>query len=78
MERSTIARWEGGETAPQPWFRPRIAQALQLSLEQLDELLAEGGVTDPGMYDRLDFTLPDPTSVDSRYHRPVAAPSAAA
>jgi transcriptional regulator with XRE-family HTH domain len=38
VERSTIARWESGETAPQPWFRPKVARALQLSLEQLDEL----------------------------------------
>jgi transcriptional regulator with XRE-family HTH domain len=64
VERSTIARWESGETAPQPWFRPKIAQALKLSLEQLDGLLAEGGVTDAGRSERLDFTLMHPTSVD--------------
>lgn len=40
VERSTVTRWEAGETAPQPWFRPRIAGALRISLDGLDELLA--------------------------------------
>ena len=64
VERSTIARWESGETAPQPWFRPKVARALQLSLEQLDELLAEGSLTNACVAERLDFALKHPTSVD--------------
>lgn len=28
VEPSTVGRWERGETAPQPWFRPKLAQAL--------------------------------------------------
>jgi transcriptional regulator with XRE-family HTH domain len=64
VERSTIARWESGETAPQPWFRPKLARALHLSLEQLDELLAEGSVTSACVAERLDFALQHPTSVD--------------
>lgn len=39
VERSTVIRWEGTNTAPQPWIRPKLARALQVSLEQLDELL---------------------------------------
>lgn len=42
IERSTVARWESGETEPQPWIRPRLARALQLSLSELDHLLAGG------------------------------------
>lgn len=26
VERSTVVRWERGETEPQPWLRPRIAR----------------------------------------------------
>lgn len=41
VERSTVVRWERGATAPQPWHRPRLARALKLSLDELDELLGE-------------------------------------
>jgi transcriptional regulator with XRE-family HTH domain/tetratricopeptide (TPR) repeat protein len=41
VDRSTVARWEAGEAEPQPWLRPRIARALQISVEQLDDLLAK-------------------------------------
>jgi tetratricopeptide (TPR) repeat protein len=41
VDRSTIARWEGGETEPQPWIRPRLAKVLQVSFEQLGDLLIE-------------------------------------
>jgi DNA-binding XRE family transcriptional regulator len=43
VDRSTVVRWEGGETDPLPWIRPKLAQALHLSVYQLGELLAEGG-----------------------------------
>jgi transcriptional regulator with XRE-family HTH domain len=41
VERSTVVRWESGENEPQPWLRPKIAQALQVSPDQLDDLLTE-------------------------------------
>ncbi|MGH3712207.1 MAG: helix-turn-helix transcriptional regulator [Micromonosporaceae bacterium] len=41
VERSTVARWESGETEPQPWLRPRLARVLQISVDQLGELLME-------------------------------------
>jgi transcriptional regulator with XRE-family HTH domain len=41
VDRSTIVRWERGETTPQPWKRQPLANALKVSLEELDELLAE-------------------------------------
>lgn len=39
VERSTVVRWEGAETDPQPWHRFKIADALQVTLGQLEEML---------------------------------------
>jgi DNA-binding XRE family transcriptional regulator len=39
VQRSTVARWESGDTTPPLWARPRIANALGVTLDQLDELL---------------------------------------
>lgn len=64
VERSTVVRWESGESEPQPWLRPKIARTLQVSLELLDELLAEGGVRESDIVERVDFALRHPTSVD--------------
>ncbi len=40
VERSTVVRWEAGETAPLPWCRPQLAEALAVSLDTLAVLLA--------------------------------------
>lgn len=64
VERSTVVRWEAGESEPQPWLRPKIARTLQVSLEQLDELLAEGGLSRSDVAERVDFALKHPGSVD--------------
>jgi transcriptional regulator with XRE-family HTH domain len=39
VERSTVVRWELGETEPLPWIRPKLARALGVSVDQLDGLL---------------------------------------
>ena len=39
VQRSTVTRWEAGDTTPSLWARPRIANALGVTLDQLDELL---------------------------------------
>ncbi len=39
VDRTTVARWESGEYAPQPWLRPRIAEAFGVSLAVCRELL---------------------------------------
>jgi transcriptional regulator with XRE-family HTH domain len=39
VDRSTIVRWERGDTEPQPWARPKLAEALQVSVDQLVDLL---------------------------------------
>jgi transcriptional regulator with XRE-family HTH domain len=40
-ERTTVIRWERAETEPQPWVRPKLTQALQVTPEELNELLAD-------------------------------------
>lgn len=42
VERSTVVRWEAGGTTPQPWCRPKLAEALAVSLDELHDMLAEG------------------------------------
>ncbi|WP_158289848.1 helix-turn-helix transcriptional regulator [Micromonospora sp. S4605] len=44
VERSTVVRWENAETDPQPWHRARIASALGITLEQLDDMLVDVSV----------------------------------
>lgn len=46
VDRTTVARWESGEYSPQPWLRPRIAEAFGVSVEVCRELI-DGGET-PG------------------------------
>jgi DNA-binding XRE family transcriptional regulator len=46
VDRTTVARWESGEYTPQPWVRPKIAQALGLSLGGLRELVDGAGVAE--------------------------------
>jgi tetratricopeptide (TPR) repeat protein/transcriptional regulator with XRE-family HTH domain len=42
VERTTVVRWERGETQPLPWLRPQLAQALGVSADRIEELLADG------------------------------------
>jgi len=42
VERTTVVRWERGETQPLPWQRPRLARVLGVSADQLTALLADG------------------------------------
>ena len=46
VERSTVMRWERGETCPQPWARPKLARALGISDQALSELLVESADPD--------------------------------
>ncbi|WBB70768.1 helix-turn-helix transcriptional regulator [Micromonospora sp. WMMD812] len=47
VERSTVVRWERAENDPQPWHRIRIADALQMPLDQLQEILDDVSVATP-------------------------------
>lgn len=52
VERSTVVRWEAGDTQPQPWLRPALAQALGLDADQLVVLLESPAETgSPGRLD---------------------------
>ncbi|MBT2401711.1 helix-turn-helix transcriptional regulator [Streptomyces sp. ISL-100] len=42
VDRTTIGRWESGRGEPQVWMRPKLAQTLQVSLDELSDLLAAG------------------------------------
>jgi DNA-binding XRE family transcriptional regulator len=42
VERTTVVRWEAGETTPQPWCRPKLTKALSVSVEELDTMLTNG------------------------------------
>ena len=51
VDSKTVRRWESGETedGPQPRLRPKLAHYLQVSVEQLEELLEENpDVSDRG------------------------------
>lgn len=60
VELSTVGRWERGETSPQPWSRPKLADALKVSLEELNRLLAEGQPTEVHASDGADEPIDDP------------------
>ncbi len=44
VERTTVARWERGENNPQPWLRPRLAKALGVAPDKVEDLLAADGI----------------------------------
>ena len=64
IDRSTIVRWESGETLPQPWLRPKIARALQVSVAQLSELLGDEHAQDEDATARFGHVMAHPASVD--------------
>jgi transcriptional regulator with XRE-family HTH domain len=66
VERSTVARWESGETSPQPWLRPKITRALHVSASQLGDLLGDecAGDGETETDARLGYVLAHPGSVD--------------
>ncbi|MFE7119490.1 helix-turn-helix transcriptional regulator [Streptomyces sp. NPDC057654] len=41
VDRTTVGRWERGETEPQPPLRPELAELLQLDLAELNALLPQ-------------------------------------
>lgn len=51
VERSTVVRWERGDTEPSPWARPKLAKALQVPPDLLEELLVTGDRVNPGAAD---------------------------
>jgi DNA-binding XRE family transcriptional regulator len=62
VERTTVVRWEAGETCPQPWYRPKLAKALAVSVEELGTMLVNGELVE----DSADLAdgLPDDAEYD--------------
>ena len=77
VDRSTVARWESGETLPQPWLRPKIARVLQVSAEQLDDMLSDPRTVEDETTARFGYVTANPANIDlvtvgvpSRSNRP--------
>ncbi|WP_017624729.1 helix-turn-helix domain-containing protein [Nocardiopsis chromatogenes] len=65
VERSTVVRWEAGDTTPQPWQRPRLARTLGIEPEELESLLQADNDLKDAKSDRLAFALRHPSRTDS-------------
>ena len=65
VERSTVVRWEAGEAEPKPWSRPKLAQALAVSVDELHRLLTvpEDDEEQPGQHVERKVVLVDPIRV---------------
>ncbi|MER6695621.1 helix-turn-helix transcriptional regulator [Streptomyces fimicarius] len=64
VERSTVARWESGKTSPQPWIRPRLSELLQVSAEELSELLVVSSADKQHLTERTQYAMRYPSRVD--------------
>ena len=59
VDRSTVVRWEAADTAPQPWLRPILADALGITVDELGALLDE---VDEGIHPGDGLLTDRPTS----------------
>jgi transcriptional regulator with XRE-family HTH domain len=64
VERSTVVRWETAESEPQPWMRPKLAAALQVTSDELQALLDDVTVIQAQPSERMSYVLEHPSSVD--------------
>ncbi|MGW1715599.1 helix-turn-helix transcriptional regulator [Streptomyces sp. NPDC002156] len=64
IERSTVVRWETAESEPQPWVRPKLAAALNVTLDELESLLDDVTVIQTKPSERMSYVLEHPSSVD--------------
>jgi transcriptional regulator with XRE-family HTH domain len=65
VDRSTVGRWEAGETEPQPWLRGKLARHLNITPDHLDGLLTTEPAPDDGdAFDRLARAIEQPRRVD--------------
>src|SRR5688572_755434 len=60
VNRSTVFRWESGDTDPRPWQRPELARALRITVNELDQILSGNVLTS-----RLDVQSIDPAPASS-------------
>ncbi|TDU06621.1 DNA-binding XRE family transcriptional regulator [Streptomyces sp. 846.5] len=64
VERSTVVRWEGAETEPQPWLRPKLAAMLKVTSVELQVLLDDVTVVQAQPSQRMSYVLEHPSRVD--------------
>jgi transcriptional regulator with XRE-family HTH domain len=64
VDRSTVGRWEAGETEPKPWLRRKLARHLDITPTHLDGLLTPDAEPGGDAFDRLSAVLERPRSVD--------------
>ncbi|MGW0434020.1 helix-turn-helix domain-containing protein [Micromonospora sp. NPDC003197] len=64
VDRTTVVRWERAESEPQPWVRRGLAQELQVSVDELAQLLADVAEIAIGRPERLTHALKNPRSAD--------------
>ena len=66
VDRSTVGRWEAGETDPQPWVRRKLARYLGVTPAHLDGLLGESplAAVEDDAFDRLAAVIEQPRRVD--------------
>jgi DNA-binding XRE family transcriptional regulator len=78
VDRSTVVRWESGETLPQPWLRPKIARALQVSVAHL--VTTTGNGTDQAKHASASASgrCSTPTARSSRPGRTGTSPASSA
>jgi transcriptional regulator with XRE-family HTH domain len=68
VERSTVGRWEAGESDPQPWLRRKLAKHLGITPAHLNGLLTDAdddGDAAREAFDRLAAALEQPRRVDA-------------
>ncbi len=66
VERSTVIRWEAGESQPLPSIRPNLARALHVSIDQLAELLTQSEHAGAAPSADLEAATPVPAPQDQR------------
>jgi tetratricopeptide (TPR) repeat protein/transcriptional regulator with XRE-family HTH domain len=59
VQRTTVVRWERGESKPLPWIRPKLAKALRVSADRLEELLADAAGAAVTVPRQLPAAVPD-------------------
>ncbi|MCC3767996.1 helix-turn-helix domain-containing protein [Streptomyces sp. UNOC14_S4] len=64
VDRSTVARWESGKADPRPWMRPRLARALGVTADGLQELLATTATDADPQADRRQYAARHPERSD--------------